>query len=95
MRTDGGLRAVQRMNEATTLDVERGYAMGQERWEVAWERSRTGRHTVVIGPDTLPPAPSDLQVLHVRCHAPGTIGGVLDAAHRRVAQLLGKEVRVP
>src|SRR6266705_5238765 len=54
MRTDGGLRAVQRMNEATTLDMEREYAMGQECWEVAWERSRAGRHTVVIGPDTLP-----------------------------------------
>jgi tetratricopeptide (TPR) repeat protein len=83
------------MNEATTLDMERGYAMVQERWEVVWERSRAGRHTVVIGPDTLPPAPSDLQVLCVRCDAPGTIGGVLDAAHRRVAQLLGEEVPAP
>jgi len=66
MRTAGGLRGLQRMNAATTFDRERGHAMVQERWEVVWERSRAGRHTVVIGPDTLPPAPSDLQVLCVR-----------------------------
>ena len=69
--------------------------MVQERWDVVWERSRAGRHTVVIGPDTLPPAPSDLQVLCVRCDAPGTSGGVLDAAQRRVAQRLGEEVPAP
>jgi tetratricopeptide (TPR) repeat protein len=83
------------MNAATTLDRERGHAMVQERWDVVWERSRAGRHTVVVGPDTLPPAPSDLQVLHVRCDAPGTNRGVLDAAHRQVAHLLGEELRVP
>jgi len=79
------------MNAATTFDRERGHAMVQERWDVVWERSRAGRHTVVVGPDTLPPAPSDLQVLHVRCDAPGTNRGVLDAAHRQVAHLLGEE----
>jgi hypothetical protein len=69
--------------------------MVQERWDVVWERSRAGRHTVVIGPDTLPLAPSDLQVLCVRCDAPGTSRGVLDAAQRRVAQRLGEEVPAP
>jgi hypothetical protein len=69
--------------------------MVQERWDVVWERSRAGRHTVVIGPDTLPLAPSDLQVLCVRCDALGTSGGVLDAAQRRVAQRLGEEVPAP
>ena len=69
--------------------------MVQERWDVVWERSRAGRHTVVIGSDTLPLAPSDLQVLCVRCDAPDTSGGVLDAAQRRVAQRLGEEVPAP
>ena len=64
--------------------------MVQERWDVVWERSRAGRHTAVIGSSTLPLAPSDLQVLCVRCDAPDTSGGVLDAAQRRVAQRLGE-----
>ena len=91
MRTAGGLSTAQRMDGATTLDIQRGHAMGPERWDVVWERSRAGQHTVVIGPDTLPPAPRDLQVLYVRCDAPGTSGGVLDAAYRRVVQFLGEE----
>ena len=66
--------------------------MAQERWEVVWERSRAGRHTVVMGSDTVPPAPSDLQVLHVRCDAAGTSGGALEAACRHVASLLGEEL---
>jgi len=56
-----------------------------------WERIRAGRHTMVIGPDRLPAAPSDLQVLRVCCDAPGTRGGLLDVAYRTVAQRLGEE----
>ena len=62
---------------------------------MVWERSRAGRHTVVVGPHTLPPAPHDLQVLHVRCDALGTSGGVLDAARRSMADLLGEELPTP
>jgi hypothetical protein len=92
MRPVCGISAVQRMQEAITSDMERGHTMVQERWDVVWERSRAGRHTVVIGPDALPPAPSDLQVRQVRCDVPSASGGVLDAAYRRVTQLLGEEV---
>lgn len=69
--------------------------MGQEHWDVVWERSRAGRHTVVIGPNKPSPAPNDLQVLHVRCPAPDALGGVLEVALRRVAQSLGEAQLVP
>jgi tetratricopeptide (TPR) repeat protein len=95
VRTEAECSALQRMQGETTLDMERRYAMAPECWEAVWERGRAGRHTIVIGPDTLPPAPSDLQVLRVRCDTPGSSGGVLDAARRRVAQLLGEEVLAP
>ena len=95
MHADRELSTLQRMQEVTTVDMTRRHTMVQERWEVVWERSRAGRHTVVIGPHTLPPAPPDLQVLRVRCDTPGTSGGALDAAHRVVADLLGEELRAP
>ena len=50
------------------MDMARRHVI-QERWEAVWERSRTGRHTIVVGPHILPPAPPDLQVLRVRCDA--------------------------
>jgi tetratricopeptide (TPR) repeat protein len=83
----------QRMQEEATVDMASRHTMMQERWEAVWERSRAGRHTVVVGPPTLPLAPYDLQVLRVRCDAFGTSGGALDAARRSVAALLGEELR--
>src|SRR4029434_3597338 len=90
MRTARELHTLQRMQEETTVEMTRRHTMMQERWEAVWERSRAGRHTVVVGPHTLPPAPHDLQVLHVRCDALGTSGGVLDAARRSVADMLAE-----
>src|SRR5262245_66236755 len=95
MRTAGALHTLQRMQEETRVDMTRRHTMTQERWEAVWERCRAGRHTVVVGPHTLPPAPPDLQVLCVRCHACGTSGGALDVAGRAVAEALGEEVRAP
>src|SRR5262245_55848960 len=95
MRTAGALHTLQRMQEETRVDMTRRHTMTQERWEAVWERCRAGRHTVVVGPHTLPPAPPDLQVLCVRCHACGTSGGALDVARRAVADALGEELRAP
>ncbi len=64
--------------------------MAQEIWEVVWERVRAGRHTVVTGLGTLPPAPYDLQVLTVHCEAPDTRSGALDAALRHMEYFLGE-----
>lgn len=64
--------------------------MAQEKWAAVWERVRSGRHAVVIGPATPPAAPHDLRVLHVCCEASHTSGGVLDAALRKVEDLLGE-----
>jgi tetratricopeptide (TPR) repeat protein len=83
------------MQEETTVDMARRHTRMQEGWEAVWERSRAGRHTVVVGPYTLTPAPHDLQVLRVRCHACGTSGGALDAARRAVADHLGEALRAP
>ena len=41
------------------MDMAHRHIMMQERWEAVWERSRAGRHTVVVGPHTLPLAPHD------------------------------------
>src|SRR5262245_36958794 len=90
MRTADGLSAVQGIHAVSTRDMKQEDVMGQECSDVVWERSRTGRHTMVIGPDTLPAAPHDVQVLHVRCDGPGTIGGVLEAAYHCVVQILGE-----
>src|SRR4029450_6157144 len=95
MRAESELSPWPRMQEETTRDITRQHIPIQERWEVLWERSRAGRHTVVVGPHTLPPAPPDLQVLRVQCDAYGTSGGVLDAARRAGADLLGEEVQAP
>ena len=95
MRADRELRTGQRIQEETIVDIARRHTLIQEGWEAVWERSRAGRHTVVVGPYTLPPAPHDLQVLRVRCHACGTSGGALDAARRAIANRLGKELRAP
>ena len=95
MHADCELRTEQRMQEETTVDMARQHTLMQEGWEAVWERSRAGRHTVVVGPYTLPPAPHDLQVLRVRCHACGTSGGALDAARRAVADRLGEELHAP
>lgn len=77
------------------LDRAGSSALAPVGWDVVWERSRAGRHTVVIGPDTLPSAPSDMQVLRVRCDVPGSSGGLLEMAYRRVAQCLGEAPRAP
>ena len=65
MRADSELSPWPRMQEETTRDITRQHIFIQERWEAVWERSRAGRHTVVVRPHTLPPAPPDLQVLRV------------------------------
>src|SRR5215831_18163355 len=90
MRTARELHTLQRMQEETTVDMTRRHTMMQERWEVVWERSRAGRHTVVVGPHTLPPAPPDLNILQVHCEAYGLSGGALEAARRAVADCLGE-----
>jgi tetratricopeptide (TPR) repeat protein len=95
MRADSELNPWPRMQEETTRDITRQHILIQERWEAVWERSHAGRHTVVVGPHTLPPAPPDLQVLRVQCDAYGTSGGALDAARRAVADLLGEELQAP
>jgi hypothetical protein len=56
MRADSELSPWPRMQEETTRDITRQHILIQERWEAVWERSRAGRHTVVVGPHTLPPA---------------------------------------
>src|SRR5262245_61906121 len=83
------------MQEETMRDITGQHALIQERWAAVWKRSRAGRHTVVVGPYTLPPAPPDLQVLHVRCDTYGSSGGALEAARRAIADLLGEELQAP
>ena len=56
MHADRELRTEQRIREETTMDMARQHTLMQEGWEAVWERSRAGRHTVVVGPHTLPPA---------------------------------------
>jgi tetratricopeptide (TPR) repeat protein len=65
--------------------------MTNDLWGTVWERVRSGRHAVIIGPGTLPPAPGDLKVVQVSCDAPSTSGGALDDARRKVVQFLGDE----
>ena len=77
------------------MDMTRRYPVMQESWDAVWERSRAGRHTVVVGSHTLPPAPPDLQVLRVRCDALGSSGGALEAARRAIADCLGEELHTP
>jgi hypothetical protein len=77
------------------MDMTRRYPVMQESWEAVWERSRAGRHTVVVGSHTLPPAPPDLQVLRVRCDALGSSGGALEVARRTIADRLGEELHAP
>ena len=95
MRADSERSPGQRRQEETTWDIARQPTRIQEGWEAVWERSRAGRHTVVVGARTLPPAPPDLQVLRVQCDAYGTSGGALDAARRAVADCLGEEQQAP
>jgi tetratricopeptide (TPR) repeat protein len=83
------------MPEETTWDIVQRHASVQECWEAVWERSRAGRHTIIVGPHTLPPAPPDLQVLRVQCDAYSSSGGALDVARRVVAERLGEELYVP
>ena len=56
------------------MDMTRQDTVIREGWDAVWERSRAGRHTVVVGPHALPPAPPDLQVLRVRGDAGGPTG---------------------
>jgi tetratricopeptide (TPR) repeat protein len=83
------------MPEETTMDMTRQYPVRHESWDAVWERSRAGRHTVVVGSQTLPPAPPDLQVLRVRCDAHGSSGGALEAARRAIADCLGEALHTP
>src|SRR5438132_3645045 len=92
MHADGELSPWQRMPEETAVDMTRRHTVLQEGWEAVWERSRAGRHTIVLGSHTLPPAPPDLQVLRVRCDTLGTSEGALDAARRAIADHLGEEL---
>ena len=95
MYTDPEMQTGQRTPEEITMDMTRRYPAIQESWDAVWERSRAGRHTVVVGAHTLPPAPPDLQVLRVRCDALGTSGGALEAARRVIADCLGEELHDP
>src|SRR5215468_328090 len=95
MYTDRERQTGQRIPEETTMDMTRRYPAIQESWDVVWERSRAGRHTVVVGAHILPPAPPDLQVLRVRCDALGPSGGALEAARRVIADCLGEELHTP
>jgi len=72
MHADHEMQIGQRMPQETTMDMTRQDPGRQESWDAVWERSRAGRHTVVVGSQTLPPAPPDLQVLRVRCDALGS-----------------------
>jgi hypothetical protein len=51
-----------------------------------------GQACSVIGPGTLPPAPSDLKLIQVSCDAPDAYRGALEAARRKVRQFLGDEL---
>lgn len=64
--------------------------MVKNTWDAVWERVRAGQHVIVLGPETLPSVPSDLQVLHVHCDVLGTSGSVLDAVLQKLEQLLGE-----
>jgi tetratricopeptide (TPR) repeat protein len=66
--------------------------MTNDPWEAVWERLRAGRHAIAIGPIALPTVPSDLKVVRVNCEAIGPGGGTLDAARRKVIQLLGEDL---
>lgn len=66
--------------------------MMQDPWESVWGHVRSGSHAIVIGPSTLPTVPSDLKVIGVNCEAMATSGGSLDAARRKVMQLLGDDL---
>jgi tetratricopeptide (TPR) repeat protein len=77
------------------MDMTRQELGRHESWDAVWERSRAGRHTVVVGSQTLPPAPPDLQVLRVRCDALGSSGGALEAARRAIADCLGEALPTP
>ena len=55
-----------------------------------WERSRAGRHTVVVGSHTLPPAPPPAWVLRVRCDALAAAGALeVPAVPSRTASARG------
>ena len=95
MHTEYEPSALQRMPEQTPWDMARQHTGVSERWEAVWARSRAGRHTMIVGPHTVPPAPPDLQVLRVQCEASRTSGGTLDAARRAVAHCLGEDLHVP
>ena len=95
MHTEYESSARQRMPEEVPWDIARQHTSVQERWEAVWARSRAGRHTIIVGPHTVPPAPPDLQVLRVQCEAYSASGGALDAARRAVANCLGEDLHVP
>jgi hypothetical protein len=61
MHADSELSPWPRMQEETTRDITGQPTPIQERWAAVWERSRAGRHTVVVGPYALPMVPPDLQ----------------------------------
>jgi hypothetical protein len=65
--------------------------MTKDLWESVWEHIRSGSHAIVIGPSALPSVPNDLTVVRVNCEAMGPSGGALDAARRKVMQLLGDD----
>src|SRR5262245_39675970 len=95
MRTEYEPSSLQRMPEEAPWDRARQPTSVQVRWEAVWERIRAGRHTLIVGPHTVPPAPPDLQVLRVQCEAYSASGGALDAARRAVGDCLGEELHVP
>ena len=95
MRTEYEPGARPRMPDEAPWDIARQHTSVQERWEAVWARSRAGRHTMIVGPHTVPSAPPDLQVLRVQCEAYRTSGGALDAARRAVANCLGEDLHIP
>ena len=66
--------------------------MMNDPWESVWEHVRAGRHAIVLGSSALPLGPSDLKVVRVSCEATAPSGGTLDAARRKVMQLLGEDL---
>ncbi|MGE3537020.1 MAG: tetratricopeptide repeat protein [Candidatus Tectimicrobiota bacterium] len=64
--------------------------MATEQWTRVWERVRAGKHAVVLGTASVPPAPSDLTVLRVQCAALGPGASPLEHIRRQMAQRLGE-----
>jgi tetratricopeptide (TPR) repeat protein len=66
--------------------------MTTTQWDVVWQRARAGAHTIIIGQEPVPLAPSDLQMFWFSCDARWTTGGPLGEALWRLERLLGEDL---